>query len=58
MTKRKIYLTEAQYNKLVEFVACNYIYNVDMNTGSKSEQRLLKNIYKALTGSDNPEEQR
>lgn len=50
--------TNRQLEKLIELVACTYIYNVDMKTGTPQEQRLLKNIYFILTGSDNPEEQR
>ena len=50
--------TKEQHNKLVELVACSYIYNKDMKTGTPQEQRLLKNIYQILTGRDNPEEER
>ena len=50
--------TPRQLAKLVEFVACAYIYNVDMKTGTPQEQRLLKNIYFILTGHDDPEDER
>ena len=50
--------TEKQLNKLVELVACSYIYNKDMHTGTPQEQRLLKNIYQILTGRENPENER
>lgn len=50
--------TKKQLNKLVELVACTYIYNVDMKTSNGHEQRLLKNIYFILTGNDNPENER
>lgn len=50
--------TKEQLNKLVELVACSYIYNKDMKTGTPQEQRLLKNIYEILTGNDNPERER
>lgn len=50
--------TEKQLNKLIELVACTYIYNVDMGTGNPQEQRLLKNIYHILTGCDDPENER
>lgn len=57
LKEEKIF-TAQQLNKLVEMVACQYIYNVDMKTGTPQEQRLLKNIYMILTGSNDPEEQR
>ena len=50
--------TQAQLNKLIELVACTYIYNVDMNTSNGNEQRLLKNIYFILTGCEDPESER
>ncbi len=50
--------TKAQLNKLIELVACTYIYNVDMKSGTPQQQRLLKNIYFVLTGNDNPESER
>lgn len=50
--------TKRQLNKIIELVACSYIYNVDMKTGNAHEQRLLKNIYFILTGNDNPENER
>ena len=50
--------TKAQLNKLIELVACAYIYNVDMHIGTPQEQRLLKNIYCILTGNDDPESER
>ena len=57
LKEEKIFTT-AQLNKLIELVACSYIYNVDYHIGTPQEQRLLKNIYYILTGSDDPEEQR
>lgn len=57
LIEEKIF-TEKQLNKLIEMVACTYMYNEDMKTGSPQEQRLLKNIYFILTGSDDPNEQR
>lgn len=50
--------TEKQLNKLVELVACSYIYNIDMGEAQPSEQRLLKNIYQILTGREDPEDER
>lgn len=50
--------TKAQYNKLVELVACSYMYNEDMHTGTPQEQRLLKDIYYILTGNDDPNNER
>lgn len=50
--------TKKQLNKIIELVACTYIYNVDMKTGNGYEQRLLRNIYYILTGCDNPEKER
>ena len=50
--------TKAQLKKLIELVACTFMYNEDMETGTPQEQKLLKNIYHILTGSDNPNEQR
>lgn len=57
LIQEKIF-TPAQLNKLVELVACAYIYNVDMQTGTPQEQRLLKNIYFKLTGNEDPEDER
>lgn len=57
LKEEKIF-TPAQLNKLVELVACTYIYNVDMHTGTPQEQRLLKNIYFKLTGNEDPESER
>lgn len=57
LKENKIF-TPRQLDKLIELVACSYIYNKDMKTGTPQEQRLLKNIYYILTGSDDPEEQR
>lgn len=56
--KEDAIFTTAQLNKLIELVSCSYMYNEDMKTGSPQEQRLLKNIYYLLTGSDNPNDQR
>ena len=50
--------TKAQLNKLIELVACAYIYNVDYKCGTPQEQRLLKNIYYILTGKEDPESER
>ena len=57
LKEEKIF-TKQQLSKLVELVACSYIYNVDMKTGTSAEQRVLKNIYKILTGNDDPESER
>lgn len=57
LKEEKIF-TKAQLNKLIELVACTYMYNEDMKTGTPQEQRLLKNIYYILTGSDNPNNER
>ena len=57
LKEEKIF-TKQQLNKLVELVACSYMYNEDMKTGTPQEQRLLKNIYCILTGNDNPNEER
>ena len=50
--------TKRQIEKLIELVACSYMYNEDMKTGDQYEQRLLKNIYFILTGRDDPNEER
>lgn len=50
--------TKQQLNKLIELVACTYMYNQDMKLGTPQEQRLLKNIYQILTGNENPNEER
>lgn len=50
--------TNRQLDKLIELVSCAYMYNEDMHIGTPQEQRLLKNIYYILTGSNNPNEQR
>ena len=57
LKEEKIF-TKAQLNKLIELVACTYIYNVDYKIGTPQEQRLFKNIYYILTGNENPEEER
>lgn len=57
LQEEKIF-TKKQLAKLVELVACSYIYNKDMHTGTPQEQRLLKNIYRILTGRENPENER
>ena len=55
--KNKIF-TPAQLNKLIELVACSYIYNEDMKTGTPQDQRLLKDIYYILTGNEDPNNER
>lgn len=50
--------TKRQLEKLIELVACSYMYNEDMKTGDQYEQRLLKNIYFILTGHDDPNDER
>ena len=57
LKESKIFTTR-QLNKLIELVACSYIYNVDMKTGQPGEQKLLKNIYFILTGNEDPESER
>ena len=57
LKEEKIFTT-AQLNKLIELVACSYMYNEDYHIGTPQEQRLLKNIYYILTGSDNPNNER
>lgn len=57
LIENKIF-TKRQLEKLIELVACSYMYNEDMKTSDQYEQRLLKNIYFVLTGRDDPNEER
>lgn len=51
--------TPRQLDKLVELVACAYIYGVDYPQSTDPQtQKLLKNIYFILTGNDDPEDER
>lgn len=55
--KNKIF-TPKQLSKLIELVACSYMYNEDMKTGTPQDQRLLKDIYYILTGNEDPNNER
>ena len=57
LKEEKIF-TKKQLDKLVELVACSYMYNEDMKTGTPSEQKILKNIYFILTGREDPDSER